>query len=213
MSDTSQDSAFRSGAEEGDATVFGMWIFIASEAMVFGAVLLVYALGRIRHAEAFAAGSNQLDWRLGTLNTAVLLLSSFAVARAHAASEIGATRRTRTWMLTTAVLGVAFLSIKGWEWHSEVQEGLAPLLGLDFAYEGPDRVGAVHFFQLYFVLTALHAMHMLGGLACIGWLKATWHRRKAQADLHAVRTFGLYWHFVDIVWIFLFPLLYLVGRS
>lgn len=213
MSGTSRDSAFGSGADEGDATVFGMWIFIASEAMVFGAGLLLYTLGRIRHAEAFEAGSNLLDWRLGTLNTAILLLSSFAIARAHQASETCAIRRTRGWVLTTAVLGLTFLAIKGYEWHSEIAEGLAPFLGLDFDYDGPDRQGAAHFFRIYFVLTGLHAFHMLGGLTCMAWLMATWRTRRTQSDLHAVRTLGLYWHFVDIVWIFLFPLLYLAGRA
>ena len=201
------------GAEEGDAPEFGMWVFIASEAMVFGAAILVYALGRIETPQGYAGAAAHLDWRLGTANTLVLLVSSFAIARAHAASDIPDPARARRWLVATGALGLVFLGVKGWEWGAEIRAGLAPFLGLPFAYEGPERDGALHFFRVYFVLTGLHAAHMAGGLAWIGWLLATWRRRQGARDFDTLRNLGLYWHFVDIVWIFLFPLLYLVGRS
>ncbi len=213
MSEASKDSAFDTGGEEESATAFGMWIFLASEAMVFGAALLVYALGRIAHPEGFGAASNLLDWRLGAANTVVLLVSSFAIARAHDASLVRHRARTAAWVVVTGILGAVFLAVKGWEWSHEVEAGLAPLLGLPFDYDGPDPDGAAHFFRVYFVLTGLHAAHMLGGLAAMGWILATWRRRHAQTDMIAVRSLGLYWHFVDIVWIFLFPLLYLIARA
>lgn len=210
MSDTSPDSAFATGRHEGEATAFGMWIFVASEAMLFATVLLVYALGRVHAPGAFAAASHRLTWWLGAANTGVLLTSSLIVALTHDASMSNRRGPALRGLIATAVLGAVFLSIKGYEWSGEVAEGLTPFLGLDFAWDGSDRAGAALFFRLYFVLTGLHALHMVGGLACIGWILATWRGRDDLPGQHAIRNFGLYWHFVDIVWIFLFPLLYLI---
>lgn len=212
MSDTSRDSAFNTGTEEGIATAFGMWIFLASEAMMFTGLLLVYAFGRLDHATGFANASGHLDWRLGALNTAILICSSLAIARAEARAD-RADRRAGALLALTCGLGVLFLGIKGYEWTMELREGLAPFAGLAFAYDGPDAEGAAFFFRCYFILTGLHAAHMLGGLACIGWLLATWRNRRCRADFHAVRDLALYWHFVDIVWIFLYPLLYLIAPA
>lgn len=210
MTDTSSGSAFASGRHEGEATAFGMWIFIASEAMLFAAVLLVYALGRIHAPDAFAAASHRLTWWLGAVNTAVMLTSSLIVALTHDASMSNRRGPALRGLIATAILGAVFLSIKGYEWHGEISERLAPFLALDFAWDGADRAGAVLFFRLYFVLTGLHALHMIGGLACIGWILATWRSRTGPPGQHAIRNFALYWHFVDIIWIFLYPLLYLI---
>jgi cytochrome c oxidase subunit III len=213
MSEASRETAFDSGREENDAATFGMWIFIASEAMLFGGLLLVSAIGRIQHPAGFAEASGHLKWQLGVTNTAILLVSSFFIARAHEFSLRPAPRLWRRALATTGLLGLAFLGIKFYEWQGEIAEGLAPFFGLSFSYEGPDSDGAGLFFRCYFVLTGLHALHMVGGLSCILWLLASRWRGMGPSRLQPVRNLALCWHFVDIVWIFLFPLLYLIAPA
>jgi cytochrome c oxidase subunit 3 len=196
-----------SGAQDAAAR-FGMWVFLGSEAMLFGALLLVYALMRIEHGEGFGAASNELSWRLGALNTAVLLTSSLCMALAHEASIHTRRAVVSRWLAATLVLGLVFLAIKGFEYREEYRQGLMPLLQLGFAYAGPDPRGAEYFFSLYFALTGLHALHLAVGLLAIVWLLAGRRTMRMQV----MRNIGLYWHFVDMVWVFLFPLLYLVAR-
>jgi cytochrome c oxidase subunit III len=210
--DTGPDAA-PAGEKDDDIATFGMWIFLASEGMLFGGLLLVYAVGRVEHADGFAAASGHLKWQLGALNTVILLVSSFFMARAHALSLGAARRPCRLALAATLALGLAFLGIKAYEWHSEISEGLAPFLGLAFTWDGADAESAALFFRCYFILTGLHALHMAGGLGCILWLLAGRWQGTGPAGLQAVRNLGLYWHFVDIVWIFLFPLLYLIAPA
>lgn len=210
MSDTARDHD-RGAEAEGGATAFGMWLFLASEAMLFAGLILVYLFGRLGHPEGFAAASGHLDWRLGCLNTAVLICSSLTIAEADMRAR-GQDRRAGWLLVATLALGAVFLGIKGHEWLAEIDKGLAPFLGFGFAYDGPDPTGAAVFFRCYFLLTGLHAAHMLAGLFCIGWLVALW-RRRGRVGAGPARGLALYWHFVDIVWIFLYPLLYLIAPS
>jgi cytochrome c oxidase subunit 3 len=207
---------FSSRAQQDFARTFGMWVFIASELLFFGPLLFGYLYLRVRYPEACAAASRHTDFVLGTVNTALLLTSSLLVALAGQAAE-GGRRRRAAWLLAaTAALGLAFLLVKGWEYHAEFAEHLFPGRGFRPEHGGAlqDLPGMELFFVLYFASTGLHALHLTIGIAaCL--LLAAGLRKAAPAgpSSEAVELTGLYWHFVDLVWIFLYPLLYLVGRA
>jgi cytochrome c oxidase subunit III len=186
----------------------GMWVFIGSEVLFFGGLFVAYLYGRTHWPQGFAAAGRHTDVVLGTLNTGLLLTSSAVIALAVACSEHLAHRRFVARLLwVTAALGVAFVVIKGLEYRHEWQEGLFP--GPQFPI---DVQGAQLFFMLYFLTTGLHAVHLaigITGVAALAWGSA--HARPWAAARH-VDAMALYWHFVDVVWIFLYPLLYLVER-
>lgn len=194
------------------ADEFGMWVFLASEVLFFGGLLLTYGIYHRYYEEAFMAASRELDTLLGTLNTAVLLCSSLTMALAVDAAEKSQRRKLALLLATTIVLGSAFLGIKAYEYYTKYEHGLMPLAGLPFTYDGPSPNQAQLFFTLYFLLTGVHALHMAVGLAVLTTLLCLARRGRLLGD-HAspVHIAGLYWHFIDIVWIFLFPLLYLIG--
>jgi cytochrome c oxidase subunit III len=191
----------------------GMWVFLASEVLFFGGLFFAYAHGRLQWPEGFAAAGRHTDVVLGTVNTAVLLTSSFLVALAVEAAAHG--RRTWVpWLLWgTAALGLAFLAVKGVEYRAEFREYLFPGPAFWQDQGGLPPPGAEVFFMLYFTATGLHAVHMAVGIGAVALF--AWHAREPGSDwLRSSRmeTVALYWHFVDLVWIFLYPLLYLMGR-
>jgi cytochrome c oxidase subunit III len=189
----------------------GVWAFLTTELLLFGGILCGYALYRVGEPALFAAASAHLDLALASINTAVLLTSSFTMAAAHAAARAGRWPVCRALLLLTAALGLAFLTLKGVEYHHEWREQLLPLHGLRFEYPGPEGARAQLFFNLYLLGTGLHAIHLAAGIglvAALAW--QTRHRRPVARLGHRVVATGLYWHFVDVVWIFLFPLFYLV---
>jgi cytochrome c oxidase subunit 3 len=207
---------FNSHAQQAFAATFGMWVFLASELLFFGPLLFGYVYLRLRFPDACAHASRHTDFLLGTLNTAVLLTSSFTMALAGAAANAGQRRRALRLLVATAALGLLFLVIKGWEYHAEFAEHLFPGPGFHPRDAGAEPLmhGMELFFLLYFALTGLHALHLIAGIvACL--LVALRLRRPppAGAGPEAVELAGLYWHFVDLAWIFLYPLLYLVGRA
>ena len=186
----------------------GMWIFITSEMLFFGGLFAAYFHGRIQWPEGFAAAGRHTSVLLGTVNTAVLLTSSLLVALAVEAAAHGRRKLVPAMLAGTLALGLVFLTIKGMEWHAEWREGLLP--GPHFPLAQP---GAQVFFMLYFTATGLHALHMLAGIAAVSLF--AWHAIRGQADWmrsSRLETMALYWHFVDVVWIVLYPLLYLMGR-
>ncbi|MBI3862580.1 MAG: cytochrome c oxidase subunit 3 family protein [Planctomycetia bacterium] len=190
----------------------GMWVFLGTEVMFFGGLFLAYTVYRIQNEAAFAAASRQLDLAWGTINTAVLLGSSLTMALAVHAAE----SRNRRWLsillLATMGLGTAFIAIKGLEYRHKYEHGLMPLAALPFKWSDPFPGPAKLFFQLYFLMTGVHALHMLIGIAVLLWLLLKARRGRLVGEFSApVRMTGLYWHFVDIVWVWLFPLLYLIG--
>lgn len=191
---------------------FGMWVFIGSEILFFGALLLSYAYGRSQWPAGFAAASRQTDVLLGTFNTALLLSSSFCAALAVAAREAGDAVRTSRLLMLTASMGVAFLAVKGIEYRKEWHEGLFPGPGFHLPGAATVPQGAQLFFAFYFVATGLHALHVAIGAALVAWLAVGQRRGRPWAGGASVATAALYWHFVDIVWVLLYPLLYLVGR-
>lgn len=205
-------SQFDNAAQQQEAGTFGVWVFLATELMFFGPLFFGYVYGRIHEAAGFAEASRHTDVVLGTINTAVLLTSSLAMAAAVEARRAGVLRLA-VWLLwLTALLGAAFLAIKGIEYRNEWREHLFP--GAAFSFPGEHGRAVEFFFFLYFATTGLHALHLaIGiGIVCVfAWkLQAS---STAFASGERIKLAGLYWHFVDSVWIFLYPILYLVGRS
>jgi len=189
----------------------GMWVFIATEVLLFGGLILAYLVYRHAFPQGFAEASRHTEIVIGTANTAVLLTSSFLVAWAV---EIFSpdTARITTWLLMgAACLGLAFIALKGVEYSKEFGEHLVP--GIDFQFAGPRGNSIQLFFIFYFVATAVHALHMLIGIGLL--IALAMICRKAPTTRHhtALHSAALYWHFVDVVWIFLFALIYLPGRS
>jgi cytochrome c oxidase subunit 3 len=199
-------------AQQKDACLFGMWVFLVTEVMFFGGAFAAYLVYRRWFPDAFAAASRELDVYWGTINTFVLLTSSLTMALAVRAAHEMRRGATVLAILATMVLGGVFLGVKFYEYVHKVHEHLAPLAGLPFHFEGPDPDGAQIFFGLYFGMTGLHALHMVIGIGLMIYLLRqvlAWPNRSALR----VEIVGLYWHFVDLVWIFLFPVLYLIDRS
>ncbi len=198
--------------QQHEADELGMWLFLSTEIMFFGGMFLAYTIYRTQDEAAFAAASHELDLFLGTVNTVVLLLSSLTMALAVFAAETLQRRKLVLLLIATMILGCVFLGIKGFEYHHKYEHGLMPLLGLPFAWQGPSPGHAEMFFDLYFLMTGVHALHMLIGLGVLMVLLIQASRGRLLGDFSApVHLTGLYWHFVDIVWVFLFPLLYLIG--
>jgi cytochrome c oxidase subunit 3 len=200
---------FATAVQQREAATLGMWTFLATEVLFFGALIAGYSAYRLIHPAAFMEAARHTKSVLGTVNTALLLTSSAFMATAVETRAAGSRRAATFCLAATACLGLAFLAIKGWEYRLEYGEQLVPGLDFDLA-----RYGGVAelFFLFYFLATGLHALHLTIGIALVGGLAA----RTASAHPPrgtTVRMIGLYWHFVDVVWIFLFPLIYLVGRN
>ena len=213
MSDTPAIHAhqFDDAAQQHEASWLGMWVFLATEVMFFGGMFMGYILYRTAYPDAFASASNHLDLWLGTINTAILICSSFTMALAVRAAQIGQNRPIIIFLILTIVLGAVFLGIKFTEYYFKFEEHLVP--GSAFAFDGALVSSAEIFFSFYFAMTGMHALHMIIGLGLLTVLIVKTVRGRFSASYNTpVELVGLYWHFVDIVWIFLFPLLYLVGR-
>ena len=195
--------------QQREAATLGMWAFLATEVVFFGALFLALSIYRWSYPQAFAAGSHHLKWYLGAINTFVLLTSSLTVALAVHYAALGARQPLLRSLLWTIVLGALFLVIKAYEYTDEYRHGLIPVLS--WHYDGPHERHVMLFMVLYFCMTGLHATHMVIGL---GLFIVLWRRARRgdfTPEYHTpVELVGLYWHFVDVVWIFLFPLLYLI---
>jgi cytochrome c oxidase subunit 3 len=196
--------------QQHEANTLGMWVFLTTEVLFFGGVFLGYLVFRSLYPQAFAQASHHLNVPLGTANTALLLCSSLAMVLAVYFVRRDQKRTAVMLLLLTAALGTAFLGIKAVEWIVDWNEGLVP--GLNWLVTGPNADQEELFFVLYFTMTGLHAIHMIIGIAVVG-LAALWLLRKRHvAQMYTnIEMIGLYWHFVDIVWVFLFPLLYLIN--
>jgi cytochrome c oxidase subunit 3 len=188
----------------------GMWIFLVTEIMFFGGLFLSYTVYRVIYPDAFADASRHLDTTLGAINTAVLICSSLTVVLSIYCAQIGNRTFLLVYLLATMLLGLAFLGIKTTEYSHKFAEHLVP--GNAFVYPGPYTQPAELFFSLYFAMTGLHALHMVIGIGIFAVLFVqAWRNHFSPAYYTPLELSGLYWHFVDIVWIFLFPLLYLLG--
>jgi cytochrome c oxidase subunit III len=207
--------------QQKSATTLGMWLFLVQEVMFFGGLFLVYIVYRTLYPEAFQAGSSHLNWKLGAFNTVVLICSSLTMALAVWAAQAGRARKTQVlFLVLTTVLGLTFLGVKGVEYADKFHDGLIPFAGWFNPtdahtlqqWAGINLRNIQMFYWIYFAMTALHALHMIIGVAIIvPIIWAAWRGRYSPEYYAPVELFGLYWHFVDIIWIFLFPLLYLLG--
>ena len=223
---------FENMEQQREAGTLGMWIFLVTEIMFFGGMFLAYALYRTLYPAAFASGSNHLDITLGALNTAVLILSSFTMAMAVYFTQVGKQRPQVVCLALTLVLGLTFLGVKAVEYHDKYEDRLIPgylvpgrPFGPEVAHEGDHDPHKLHliegatvrqvelFYWIYFAMTGMHALHMIIGAGLLTFLLIFSLRGRFDPEYHSpVEVIGLYWHFVDIIWIFLFPLLYLLGR-
>jgi cytochrome c oxidase subunit III len=196
---------------EMEMNVLGMWIFLIGEVLFFGALFTAYMVYRYYYPDTFAEASRSLDVVLGTINTFILLTSSLTMALAVNAAQIDNRKLLVIFLVLTIILGLLFVGIKGYEYLHKFEEGLFP--GAGFLYEGDQPAQARMFFSLYFIMTGLHAIHMLLGMAMLALLAIlSWIGVFNRTNYAPIELTGLFWHFVDLVWIFLFPLLYLIDR-
>jgi len=188
------------------AMQFGIWLFLATEALFFGGLLLFYAVSRFTNSAGFDIGAREADIWFGTANTAVLLTSSLTMAIAERATKEGLVRLARAGVIATLALGVTFLIVKGFEYRSDLEKHLFPGPSFPYAVRG-----AAQFWAFYWTATVVHAIHLTVGLGIVSRLLFISKRRLDDRWTTAVGT-ALYWHLVDIVWVILYPLIYLVGR-
>lgn len=197
--------------QQTEVAALGMWVFLVTELLFFGGLFATYLVYRYSYPDAFTAGSRELVVWAGTANTAVLITSSLTMALAVQAAQLARRRSLMIFLVLTMALGCVFLGIKAFEYYTEYLQHHIP--GLTFQFEGEQSRHAQIFFSLYFMMTGLHAVHMVIGLGIMA-VMLWWSYRGVITEEYSnpIEVSGLYWHFVDIVWIFLFPLLYLVGR-
>ena len=203
---------FDDPVQQREAATLGMWAFLATEVLFFGVLFAGYTLCRVRFPDAFAEASRHTDMLLGTIETAVLLTSSCAVALSVREVQLGGRWLASALLVLTAALGAGFLVMHGFEYAAEYREGLIP--GVRYTQQGVYAHGMAIFYCLYYFITGFHSLHVTIGvvlLLVMAW--RTWHRAY-DADYHTpLELTALYWHLVDIVWIFVYPLIYLVGRA
>jgi len=213
---------FATEEQQRDSASFGMWIFLATEVMFFGGLFCAYLIYRRWYFGDFAAASKSIDALLGGINTAVLICSSLTVVLAIWAAQTARRGLLILMLILTMLFGLTFLGIKGIEYKQKFDEHHVPGPSFSFDHEAipgsnPVRYAnpqhAQIFFSLYFIMTGLHALHMVIGLGIFTWLLwMAWKGRFTPRYHTPLEIGGLYWHFVDIVWIYLFPLLYLIDR-
>jgi cytochrome c oxidase subunit III len=196
--------------QQREVASLGMWLFLVTEILFFGGLFLVYSVYRGWYPEAFAASSHELIVWAGTLNTVVLITSSLTVVLAVHAAQSGHRRALVALLLATIALGCVFLGVKAYEYRTEYLEHHVP--GMGFQFDAKYFLHAQIFFSIYFIMTGLHALHMIIGVGIMSVVAVlAWKKTFDEEYYTPVEVAGLYWHFVDIVWIFLFPLLYLIG--
>ncbi len=204
------DEQFQSLEHQHDTRMFGMWVFLMTELMLFGALFTAYATYRYVYPGAFVIGSQHLDPTLGAINTGVLIISSVMMALAVNSAQLDRRRALMFFLFLTLVFGALFMGIKAVEYSQHYRDGFAP--GVNWTYNGQAAGPVQLFFMLYFAMTGLHAIHLTIGIILVAiMIGRAWHRDFVGGYFTPVEMVGLYWHFVDIVWIFLFPLLYLIA--
>ena len=203
---------FDDPGQQRTASNLGIWLFLATEILFFGVLFAAYAITRVRFPEAFAAASRLTNLPLAGINTAVLVTSRLTMALAVHAAQRGARSALVGWLSLTVALGCAFLAIKAVEYRLDYLEHLVP--SLDFRYAGAQADQVQLFFYMYFFITGVHALHVLVGVGCIATIAVMASRNAfSPAYFTPVDVTGLYWHLVDVIWLFVFPILYLISRS
>jgi cytochrome c oxidase subunit 3 len=209
---------FEDAEQQKSTATLGMWAFLATEVMFFGGLITGFIVYRFTSPHAFALGCRELDVRLGAINTWVLLTSSLTMALAVHAGQLGDRKWQVRYLLATMLLGSVFLGIKAVEYYHEYENHHVP--GLNFRTTVQPQIPETLeiserrfelFFVFYFFMTGLHALHMVIGIGLLAVIALMAHRGRFTPDYHTpLELSGLYWHFIDIVWVFLFPLLYLI---
>ena len=203
---------FDDASQQREAAAFGMWVFLATEILFFGVLFASYTICRVLYPQGFAVASRHTDLVLGTIETVVLLTSSTLVMLGLRALQLDRRRAATALLGSTAALGFAFLVLHGFEYYREYTERLIP--GLNFHQEGPQARAVELFFCLYYAITGFHSLHVLIGATLILILTVRVARGAFGPRRHTtVELTALYWHLVDIVWLFVFPLIYLIGRA
>ena len=217
---------FATEEQQKDSASLGMWLFLAQEVMFFGGMFCAYLIYRYKYFADFGSASQQLNIWLGAINTVVLICSSLTVVLSVRAAQLGKRMALVGWLLLTIVLGVVFLGIKADEYAEKFEKHHVP--GASFSYhellpsqeklppaerQYANPHHAEMYFSLYFAMTGMHALHMIIGVGLFGFLACmAWRGKYGPGYYTPIENAGLYWHFVDIVWIYLFPLLYLIDR-
>lgn len=192
------------------AAKFGMWLFLATEVLLFGGLFAGFAIYRWHYFDEFAAASKHLDWRFGAINTVVLIFSSIQAALAMDAAQHGDNAKTRKCLLIALACGFVFLIVKTIEYTSKYHHGLFP--GTEYFNSAEFTEKYKMYFGLYYCMTGLHALHVVIGMGILGWVYSLARKNRFSKDYYTpVEVGALYWHLVDLIWIYLFPLLYLVG--
>jgi cytochrome c oxidase subunit III len=197
--------------EQTTTSIAGMWLFLATEALFFGGLFLVWLTYRIQYPAGFAAAAAHSEFGIGTVNTVVLMTSSAAFACCVPAARLGRNGLVFRLCLLAILLGLVFMGLKLFEWHEDIQEGLVP--GPGFSLGAPAPMGAALFWLFYYIGTVLHMIHLVIGIGLVGWIAFGAARHRFTALTYApVEAVGLYWSFVDLVWMVLYALIYLGAR-
>jgi cytochrome c oxidase subunit 3 len=201
---------FSDDHQQQESAKLGMWLFLVTEILLFGGLFCAYAVFRMWNPEMFHSAHQHLNVALGALNTFVLIASSVTIALAIHYIQLGRRRLSAGLLVATMLLAAVFLVVKYFEYSHKIHLGQLP--GKYYTYTGIEGNNPHIFFSVYFMMTGLHGLHVLGGIVAIGWVL----RRTLKGDFSAayytpMELTGLYWHLVDLIWIFLFPLLYLLG--
>jgi cytochrome c oxidase subunit 3 len=198
-------------SQQHESAIRGMWVFLATEILFFGGMFLAYLVYRRTYPEDFVRMSQEFNSLFGTINTAVLLTSSLTMALAVRAAKLGERKNLTRFLVLTLVLGLGFLTIKGFEYAEDFRKGL--FLGSSFPVAGLSGHHMQILLFLYYVMTGVHGLHLIIGIGLVGVMILRSRRNEFNPDYNSpIEVTGLYWHFVDIVWVFLYPLLYLIGR-
>lgn len=200
---------FRDGFHEFTTSVFGMWLFLATEILMFGGLIVAYILYNGIYPEVFSKGAEALDWRLGAINTIVLLTSSWTMVLGVRSAQVNDNKACFRFCLLTVLGGLIFLGIKYYEYSHKIHLGLLP--GQLFSGDLQGFSNLPLYYSFYFCLTGLHGIHVLLGMGLITWVAIRAKRNEFNSEYYtAVENVGLFWHLVDVVWIYLFPMLYLI---
>jgi cytochrome c oxidase subunit 3 len=201
---------FREMSQQFDAAKIGMWLFLVTEVLLFGGLFVGYGIMHARHPEAFMAAHHHLDRTLGALNTIVLLTSSFTMVMSVWAAQTDRKKLLILFLALTILCAGVFMVVKYFEYSHKFHEGLLP--GKYYSHKGDTVPGQFMFFSFYFMMTGLHGIHVLAGMAAIAWLLVRAIKGHFSSQYYSpVEITGLYWHLVDLIWIYLFPLMYLIS--
>jgi len=201
---------FSDAEQQRESAKMGMWLFLLTEILLFGGLFVAYAVYRVWHPDMFYNAHKYLDVTLGTINTFVLITSSLTMALSIRSMQIGNRKKTIIFLISTLALAAVFLIIKYFEYSHKFHLGQLP--GKYYSFAGIEGTNPHIFFSIYFMMTGLHGIHVIAGMGVIGWMLIRTIRNDFSPEYYTpIEMTGLYWHLVDLIWIYIFPLLYLIG--